>query len=599
MKALYSCEEGDRASLKVPLQIKFEYLPRMPASVLTPAEADLKCSSLGVQSLLVKMNDFMGTAHVPDRLAGLERLLKWCLDENEDLGYVYAMLHPRWHMLSPSTTSSSSSTSSTPSSDPAESILEDLKKRKLLDRLLRRTAMASDGKVVANPKIPPRRLWDLYANRVVPLWVASVSTPAPSSKTKRENRFLAVSHAWMKEEERENIGTSVNGHEWPVPFPKGMDLERVRVELLNIAHLQAFSDADAPVHLAWLDVVCLRQYGSLDPEKSEEREKARKEEWKIDVPTIGAVYYHAAKVVVYYSGLGIPFEEVGDLGSERHWLNRAWTLQETLPNRIVGGLAASSPHLPSLESQPPPSESGALREMWKRMKVASMTHDSSQVFRVLEAMRRRSAVNETDKVAGLNYYFAQNMPLPSYILGEDAEDAWKRLLAASKAKHRADLFYLYPEGGPRGGWAPSWKQITDVGNGVLPRRKSVGQQLSCDPSGTAFTVCGPRVDMGFIDGLSSLRDDDRARRFGTLSIENASEGKVYCAQVEADHDNLIEDGWYTLVGGGSGRNCLHWVVGRVNDNNEFAKISVVIVGNECDVQVLRELADKEVTTILV
>ncbi|KAK0430888.1 hypothetical protein EV421DRAFT_1856229 [Armillaria borealis] len=87
--------------------------------------------------------------------------------------------------------------------------------------------------------------------------------------------------------DRAVVWTPINGYEWPVPIPNDVDLNLIRIEMLNLG-----------LEYAWLDVLCLRQVGGPG-------EDLRAEEWKVDVPTIGRVYYHA-KVVCYLSGLGQP-----------------------------------------------------------------------------------------------------------------------------------------------------------------------------------------------------------------------------------------------------------------------------------------------------
>ncbi len=57
-----------------------------------------------------------------------------------------------------------------------------------------------------------------------------------------------------------------------VPIPKDANLDLIRIEMLNLG-----------AEYAWLDVLCLRQLGGRG-------EDLRKEEWKLDVPTIGHVY---------------------------------------------------------------------------------------------------------------------------------------------------------------------------------------------------------------------------------------------------------------------------------------------------------------------
>ncbi len=122
--------------------------------------------------------------------------------------------------------------------------------------------------------VDPRRVWDLCANRVVPYWVADTFP-------------CGISHAWVDEKDRVSVMTPINGYEWPVPMPKDANLDLVRIEMLNLAS-----------EYAWLDILCLRQEGGKN-------EHLRFEEWKVDVPTIGWVYY-GARVVCYFSGLSRP-----------------------------------------------------------------------------------------------------------------------------------------------------------------------------------------------------------------------------------------------------------------------------------------------------
>ncbi|KAK0214304.1 hypothetical protein IW262DRAFT_1278936 [Armillaria fumosa] len=108
----------------------------------------------------------------------------------------------------------------------------------------------------------------------------------------------------------------------PVPMPKDADLNLIRIEMLNFG-----------AEYARLDVLCLRQKARAeDPPSSpsqEEwghREVLRREEWKVDLPTIGWVYHKGEKVVYYFSGLGLPLSfKRGDFESERSWFNGAWT----------------------------------------------------------------------------------------------------------------------------------------------------------------------------------------------------------------------------------------------------------------------------------
>ncbi|PBK62160.1 hypothetical protein ARMSODRAFT_1061904 [Armillaria solidipes] len=172
------------------------------------------------------------------------------------------------------------------------------------------------GSQVVNRHLPPRRVWDLYSNQVVPWWV---NNDDDLWKWRRP-----ISHAWVDEKDRVDVWTPINGKEWPMPIPRDTSLDLIRIEMLNLG-----------ARYIWLDVVCLRQKGGL-------REDLRVKEWKLDVPTIGQVYSAryawAAHVVIYMSGLGLPFTlKEGDLDSDQCWFRRAWTVQEVGIERIIAG----------------------------------------------------------------------------------------------------------------------------------------------------------------------------------------------------------------------------------------------------------------------
>ena len=241
--------------------------------------------------------------------------------------------------------------------------------------------------VVHPLRIFPRRIWDLYSNRVIPFdWLVGsnhsdmrddniVDAALPwgwRSRLVKYNSvqaagltiepFAAISHSWVMAENRELVWTEINQYQWPVPFPKDASLDDLRVELLRMG-----------LRYCWLDVLCLRQ--AYDPRvdlealqvqtakyytrtsyagirwwvpvrrlqmeheqwlvrKEQELRKSehlRKLEWKVDVPTIGNIYHRAAQIVIYLNGLGRGLDwnwERDMQRNTRHWFRRAWTLQE-------------------------------------------------------------------------------------------------------------------------------------------------------------------------------------------------------------------------------------------------------------------------------
>lgn len=355
----------------------------------------------------------------PDRL----ELLQGCHDFFTDFGQVYALLRPRWHRT------------------PRQAI-DGIHMSHRRDDEERKKAITKD--TITNPKIRPRRVWDLWSNRVVPIWMAG-------AEVQYHLDFIAVSHAWMDVSLRTNINTPINGYEWPVPVPIDTTLERVRMELLNTIAASPLSPS-----LVWLDVLCLRQGGV--PKK----EELRLEEWKLDVPTIGWIYRVSSRqVFCYYSGLGRPLE-AGDLTSPRHWLNRAWTLQETTERWMIGGI---SPLSPPMDPRDPGygTVNDVLRPLRERIMVMSHRNGVG-CFALLDDMRHRSAETEIDKIAGLAYFFREpGKPLATYTQNQDPEVAWLHLISITHRYHLTQIFFHFSEpGNGNQVWVPSWKQINEA-----------------------------------------------------------------------------------------------------------------------------------------
>ena len=199
----------------------------------------------------------------------------------------------------------------------------------------------------------PRRIWDICANTVIPAaWFCGPPCPLTGRKEVGSLGVKPVSHAWVSNDDKSVIFTEANQQMWPIPIPKGVLIEDIRGEMIRLG-----------VRYAWLDVLCLRQRRRDQPtpatdlaiqmsippstETLERREKHRLEEWKVDVPTIGAIYsnldenglYGDGPIIIFMSGLGRPFRDEG-WDSQRHWLRRAWTIQEspTVEKCLIAGL---------------------------------------------------------------------------------------------------------------------------------------------------------------------------------------------------------------------------------------------------------------------
>ncbi|KZV75958.1 hypothetical protein PENSPDRAFT_570563, partial [Peniophora sp. CONT] len=239
--------------------------------------------------LLERLNAIFGTNHSFYSRGHWREIMEYCIDRGYDLGLAYGMLRSRWSYI------------------PETSIVPKLEALESKDSERRDCAVING--LVHNRMIPPRRVWDLYSNRVLPFW--AIHAPDWNEQSSgRSDQIQAVSHAWMCPEKREGVQTRINGGKWPVPIPRGISLDDLRIELLNFSKGQPTAWAGHAEYV-WLDALCLRQAGG-----AQEEEVLRAKEWEIDVPTIGSIYRRCESIVIYLDGLGRPFEE-NDLNSKR------------------------------------------------------------------------------------------------------------------------------------------------------------------------------------------------------------------------------------------------------------------------------------------
>ncbi|KAK0231766.1 hypothetical protein EDD85DRAFT_114885 [Armillaria nabsnona] len=377
--------------------------------VISSSLADTPCTTLGVQGMLDQLNVSLRTPNTTLEDPHLSALLEDCISNNYDFGTAYGRLRRKWYNNDWS--------------------LDKQHVHEIEDMKMRQDAFA--GNRIINPNMPPRRVWDLYSNRVVPYWIIRTS----------EQWLWGISHAWMYEGDRDKVSTPINGHEWPVPIPKDVNLDLIRLELLNLG-----------AEYVWLDVLCLRQEGGP-------REDLREEEWKLDRPTIGHVFRMATEVVCYLSGLGRPWTlKEGDLDSDRCWFRRAWTLQDVGRRMVIAGDTPGGPlHVK------PEDQDETYQEMLARVdrqlsfsKVMSRGYESD-VINVLADMQDRVATNPVDRIAGLAFPLRSTAIAAYHELGS-LEDAWSALVDTMGARYRAQLFFLYPEpGNGHKKWRPSWE----------------------------------------------------------------------------------------------------------------------------------------------
>ena len=330
---------------------------------------------------------------------------------------------------------------------------------------VRETSIYRDNRgqaLIKSPyRIMPRRIWDLKSNRVVEfrmlhsevlareclsgsVVIGLLEGPCPP--------FWAITHSWTNE--MLPVKTSINQYQWPTPLPRGLDLEHgVRQELI-----------DKGAEYVWLDVLCLRQNSTANDTKHDE--------WKLDVPTIGNIYRSAIGIARYFNGLGQPFSTQG-WDDPRHWLCRAWTLQEIRSESTTYN--AGLPHMTNTSGRRAHSimNTGSrvdgkittLRQALQPVvKLAAQvdTPSGCSVYKLVTQMAKRYAAQPTDKVAGL-FYLLRTTQLPTYDADISDGDAWARCFHVLPFERKIEILFDFPGTGGSDGhdcqWFPAWSQL--------------------------------------------------------------------------------------------------------------------------------------------
>ncbi|KAK0499357.1 hypothetical protein EDD18DRAFT_1441000 [Armillaria luteobubalina] len=509
---LSSLTEANREEATIPVLKQRSY--RGSREVISSAQADTLCADLGVDRVLEKLNTTLGTSYA---LASVVSILHSYISQNFDFGTAYAYLRPYWSDIL-----------------TVEHELSTLEEK---DKEMRRNATV-DGRIT-NRDVPPRRVWDLYANRVVPYWVA--------------RKYLwGISHAWVDDKDRVDVMTPINGYKWPVPIPKDANLNLIRIEMLNARSNYTLHKAE----YAWLDVLCLRQEGGIG-------EALRVEEWKLDVPTIGRMYASAPNVVCYFNGLGRPLDlTLGDFKSDRCWFRRAWTLQEVTYHSIIGG-----------ELEQDIMENEVRREFDEKLASLQEIQRCGTTLDFASEMQHRVSTKPVDKVAGL-VYLLQTDTIPIYDAEQSETDAWEVLMDVMEPWFRAELLFFFPEpGNGRKFWRPSWEQVMTS--------KLIARNFAWYPDRVhrmenkdVDYYEGYHIMSANVRGLGEMLDERNTRQ-GELAFNDIT-GTRHALKIVAEHGYLIPDGLYTLIGciGRFPRSDL-WVVGELRENGDFKKLSMV------------------------
>ncbi|KAK0214718.1 hypothetical protein EDD85DRAFT_962964 [Armillaria nabsnona] len=523
------------SSIEVPLQ--WSYTGRSP--VISSSLADTPCATLGIQGILDQLNTTLGTSHTLDT-PSLSSLLNDCIEKNDDFGTAYAHLRPVWK------------------TDGKSDMRNELSRYEEKDKEQREKALV--GNQIICPRLQPRRVWDLYSNRVIPSWI--IDQLSLSWCSYDTTKLLPISHAWVDEKDHVDVWTSINGREWPVPIPKGSSLELIRIEMLNMG-----------VEYTWLDVLCLRQKGGL-------QENLRVEEWKLDVPTIGEVY-DDAKVVIYLSGLGQPLSlKDGDLDSDQCWFRRAWTVQEVGRwNKIIAGDTPDGPMHARIIDKEGNYETDLLTRFHKQLKSVQ---EGRGLFGRLAEMQKRVSTNPVDRVAGLAFPLYSST-IPAYHESESLEDAWTALVDAMEPVMRADFLFGYSEAGLGcKKWRPTWKQVMTE---PLPDYASYyDDDVKYNKETGEDWYEGYCIEKGLVQGLD-VGSAEGCDRCGELVVKDAN-GIAHTFKIHVTHQCLIPEDVYILLGDLLQQT---WAVGRRLPGQKFKKVSVFMIDSLKEIQRLKDL----------
>lgn len=146
VSTIYPDDQG--ANRNPPLEAELQRSYTNPY-VIPSSLADQKCGAFGIHGLLDELNDIMGTSYPLS--PSLELHLARCISLNYDFGLAYSYLRPEWRP--------------NPDFDTLAARRDEAESR---DAALCRDALDSSKQLITDPYRSPRRIWDLYSNRVIP-----------------------------------------------------------------------------------------------------------------------------------------------------------------------------------------------------------------------------------------------------------------------------------------------------------------------------------------------------------------------------------------------------------------------------------------------
>ena len=411
------------------------------SSNISPEQADVQVGEVHLHSLAALVGLHEDT--IQAKCQWIQNDIRYFVACNYDFGLAYAAARVAWvHFNEPSVDCNVISVSRGRWHKHAQR-LDDARSKAI------EIGSQAQQELIASPySIMPRRLWDLISNRVVNFRMLHAS----QSTNEATPTFWAVTHSWTAD--MSLVWTSINQHQWPVPIPKDTSLESLRSELLTLG-----------AEYVWIDVLCLRQENKAD----HHLEKLRVEEWKLDVPTIGNVYRTAANIVRYFNGLGVRFCDKHWDGP-RHWLQRAWTLQEIANENttINGGIPRDEGEV-FLNSSGEVLGKDQVRKVIKLrsalrpvLQLAAQLDDpyGCDLYELVQEMSRRHATQPLDKLAGL-FYLLRTSKLPCYDAKKTSEDVWKQFFYLLPPQQKAQVLFHFPYRASEDQWFPTWAQVLD------------------------------------------------------------------------------------------------------------------------------------------
>ena len=418
---------------------------------IAPEQADFPCQGLDERVIWHSLAALVGLSENTTQAKHhwIQNDVRYFVACNYDLGLAYAAARVAWkHFNEPSVDCSTISIHRAQWHKHVQ-VLDEARSKAIKIELGHSSSLQVQQELITSPySIMPRRLWDLKSNRVVDFRMLhaaqSAMLPGHQPTIKTRPTFWAVTHSWTRD--MSPVWTAINQRQWPVPLPRNISLESLRSELLTLG-----------AEYVWIDVLCLRQQSEIDY-----LENLREKEWKLDVPTIGNIYRAAANIVRYFNGLGVHFSNQ-DWDSPRHWLQRAWTLQEIAAENttINGGIPRDRGkvflNLSGEVSGKVIKLRSALRPVLQLAAQVDSLH-GCEVYELAREMSRRHATQEVDKLSGL-FYLLRTTKLPCYDARKTSEEVWKQCFYLLPLEQKAEILLNFPYRGSEEQWFPTWAQV--------------------------------------------------------------------------------------------------------------------------------------------